>query len=79
MAPDLPDEHSQSVEVLDEEMPEVQPSPEVQIISSKGAKSPPPPKDREREPYVGGYADQWKRKATPVHVDPEVQVRSDIY
>jgi hypothetical protein len=63
---------------VDEEMPEASQSPEVQIIPTKGSKSPPPaPIARQRSPYVGGYADQWKRKATPVNVAPEVQNKYD--
>uniref|UniRef100_A0A7E4ULW3 SAP30_Sin3_bdg domain-containing protein n=1 Tax=Panagrellus redivivus TaxID=6233 RepID=A0A7E4ULW3_PANRE len=32
----------------------------------------PPPPATTRVPYTGGYAEQWKRKATPVHVDQAV-------
>uniref|UniRef100_A0AC34FKX0 Uncharacterized protein n=1 Tax=Panagrolaimus sp. ES5 TaxID=591445 RepID=A0AC34FKX0_9BILA len=63
---------SKAAETIDEEMPEA--SPEVQIIEKNSSKSPPSAAPiRQRSPYVGGYAEQWKRKATPVSVAPEVQ------
>lgn len=70
---------SQSIENnenVDEEMKsDKSASPEIQIIPTNGSKSPPPPsRPRERSPFTGGYAEQFKRKATPIHVSPEVQV-----
>uniref|UniRef100_A0AC35G9B1 Uncharacterized protein n=1 Tax=Panagrolaimus sp. PS1159 TaxID=55785 RepID=A0AC35G9B1_9BILA len=62
-------------DVADEEMPEEDASPEVQIIEGSGgtdSRSPAAP-IRQRSPYVGGYAEQWQRRGTPVNVAPEVQ------